>query len=318
MEVYSLPDHSQAWASPSVSDFAAALDGAKAAIVSQKERGIIPGAKVHGAFVEISGVEHLVIVSDLHGDYECLHRVLGAIDFESYLSDELNKIVFLGDYVDRGPNAIGVLNSVCQMKRDHPSSVILMRGNHEAPSEFPFSSHDYPFQLVDRYGESAGRAVYLKSLALFKELSVAAVVSQRLLLVHGGLPTDEKMPSDYRDLLSFAHKDHVRTRTLEELLWNDPREVNGWEKSRRGIGRHFGEQVTQEWLEASGTKCIVRGHEPCQGFRIDHDGRILTLFSCHEPYPKFKAAYISIDRGNLDRVRSANDLVPFVKFPELI
>jgi protein phosphatase len=294
------------------------LEAAAAATVSQKERGAASGLKTLDGLVEISEVKHLVVVSDLHGDYCCLHRILDEIGYDSYLSDEFNKLVFLGDYVDRGSNSIGVLNTICRMKHAHPNSVILMRGNHEAPLEFPFSSHDYPFQLVDRYGESLGRAVYRKSLALFKELTVATVVSDRLLLVHGGLPTGGQTSSNYRDILSSAHKQHLRTRDLEELLWNDPREINGSEISRRGIGRHFGKQVTQEWLEASGTKCVIRGHEPCQGFRIDHDGRVLTLFSSHEPYPKFKAAYLSIDRENLKGICNANDLVPFVRFPALI
>jgi protein phosphatase len=293
------------------------LDAAVATTVSEQERGAICGAKICGTLVEISEIHKLVVVSDLHGDHECLHSILDEINYESYLSDELNKIVFLGDYIDRGTNSIGVLNTVCRMKNDHPSTVILMRGNHEAPSEFPFSSHDYPFQLIERFGESAGRAVYRKSLALFKNLSVATIASRILLLIHGGLPTDPESLTNYKSLLSLANKDHPRTRTLEELLWNDPRDVDGWEVSRRGVGRHFGEHMTQKWLAASGTKCIIRGHEPCQGYRIDHNSRILTLFSSHGPYPKFKAAYLAIDRDDLERVGNASDLVPFIRFPAL-
>ena len=273
-----------------------------------------------GSLLEIHQVDRVGIVSDLHGDYECLSAILDDIDGENFVSHDSNKLVFLGDYIDRGPNSIGVLHRICQLKRQHPEAVVMMRGNHEAPSEFPFSSHDFPFQLVDRFGDSAGRAIYRKALLLFKELATAATVTNSLLLVHGGLPTDEQVLRDYRSMLGRAQEEHVRNSVLEEVLWNDPRPItsaDGWEKSRRGIGRHFGESVTRRWLEASNTSCVVRGHEPCQGYRIDHGGRILTLFSCQRPYPAFRAAYLSVDHSSLRGIGSANDLVPFIRYPLL-
>jgi protein phosphatase len=199
----------------------------------------------------------------------------------------------------------------------YPDSVVLMRGNHEAPAEFPFTSHDFPFQLVDRFGEADGKTIYRKVLKLFRDLALVIVVA-RLLLVHGGLPTDERVFPGYRSILSSERNDELHMRVLEEVLWNDPRQIsstNGWEKSRRGIGRHFGEEITKKWLEVFEAKCVVRGHEPCQGFRIDHAGRVLTLFSCHGPYPSFKAAYLLIPEANLQGVRDANGLVPFIRYP---
>jgi serine/threonine-protein phosphatase PP1 catalytic subunit len=305
------------WANPSSDEFDAAIDHTTRLMTAQRSSGTIAGGTVSGTLLEISDVDNLVIVSDLHGDYECFSQILDEINYASYLSHARNKMVFLGDYVDRGINSVGVLYSVCQLKLAYPDSIVLMRGNHEAPSEFPFASHDFPFQLVERFGESAGRAIYRKTLQFFKELIVAAIVGNRVLLVHGGLPTEQAL-SNYRALLSTAQENHMSNNVLEEVLWNDPRKINsidGWENSRRGIGRHFGEDITKKWLEITGTKCIVRGHEPCPGFRIDHDGRILTLFSCREPYPSFKAAYLSIPGTNLQNLRDARDLVPFVKRP---
>lgn len=311
-----LPGNLGKWASPLSDEFDAAIDHTTRLMTAQRSSGTIAGVTVSGTLLEISDVDNLVIVSDLHGDYECFSQILNEINYASFLSHARNKMVFLGDYVDRGSNSVGVLYSVCQLKLAYPDSIVLMRGNHEAPSEFPFASHDFPFQLVERFGESAGRAIYRKTLQLFKELVVAAIVD-RVLLVHGGLPTEQAL-SNYRALLSTAQENHMNNKVLEEVLWNDPRKINsiaGWENSRRGIGRHFGEDITKKWLEISDTRCVVRGHEPCQGFRIDHDGMILTLFSCREPYPSFKAAYLSIPGTNLQKLRDARDLVPFVKYP---
>jgi diadenosine tetraphosphatase ApaH/serine/threonine PP2A family protein phosphatase len=313
-----LPAQLEKWANPTPDEFEAAVDRAIGVIIEQKRSGIMAGGKISGTLLELSEVNNLVVVSDVHGDYECFSQILNEINYASYLSDPRNKLVFLGDYVDRGSNSVAVLYSVCQLKAEHPDSVIPMRGNHEAPSEFPFTSHDFPSQLADRFGEAAAKPIYRKTLLFFKELIIAAIVADRLLLVHGGLPTQELI-SNYRTLLSTAQENHMKNSVLEEVLWNDPRPVDsvaGWENSRRGIGRHFGEEITKRWLEVSGTKCIVRGHEPCPGFRIDHDGRILTLFSSRTPYPSFKAAYLSMAGTDLQSIRDARDLVPFVKYPQ--
>jgi protein phosphatase len=107
---------------------------------------------------------------------------------------------------------------------------------------------------------------------------------------------------------------------LEELLWNDPRKIEthpGWEVSRRGLGRHFGSSISRRWLQAFDTKAIVRGHEPCQGFRLDHDNILMTLFSCKEAYSKFKAAYLLLNADQLDGINDARDLSRYVRFPEL-
>lgn len=312
-----LLDKDQARANPTSSEFATAIDAARKAMVLQQESGQITGGRVSGALTEISAIENLVIVSDLHGDYECLLSILDSADHLQFLSNKSNKLVFLGDYVDRGSNSVGVLHTICQLKVLNPDSVILMRGNHEAPAEFPFSSHNFPFQLCHLYGETEGKVLYRKILTLFKDLTIATMVSDALLLVHGGLPTDVSILPSYRSLLSSASNDHIRNSVLKEVLWNDPRDINGSEISRRGIGRHFGQEITREWLRATGTRCVIRGHEPCQGFRIDHDGSVMTLFSCRAPYPKFKAAYLSIEKEKLFSIRDANDLVPFIRFPEL-
>jgi serine/threonine protein phosphatase 1 len=40
-------------------------------------------------------------------------------------------LVFLGDLIDRGPDAPGVVADVIALQRDHPERVICLRGNHE-------------------------------------------------------------------------------------------------------------------------------------------------------------------------------------------
>jgi len=281
-------------------------------MLQEKQNNIIAGGRVSGGLVEIAELENLAVISDLHGDSKSLFQILSEINYEQFLSNPLNKLVFLGDYVDRGSDSVGVMYSVCHLKSTYPDSVVLMKGNHEAPAEFPFSSHDLRNEIEDRFIEH-GRQVYQKLLSMFRLLTLATLIRQELLLVHGGPPTEDVTTGS----IAAAQENHVKSRVLEELLWNDPRQIDGepgWENSRRGIGRHFGIGISRRALQAFGVRAIVRGHEPCQGFRLDHDDTVMTLFSCLEAYPRFKAAYLLLDADQLGKIGNARDLSRYVRF----
>jgi diadenosine tetraphosphatase ApaH/serine/threonine PP2A family protein phosphatase len=298
------------------SEFMYRVRQAKYILQAGRRNKSIAGGRVCGGLLEVYDLENLVIISDLHGDSNSLFRILSEINYKQFLSKELNKLVFLGDYIDRGSDSLSIIYSVCYLKSTYPDSVILMKGNHEAPAEFPFSPHDFPYEVEDRFG-NRWREIYKDILSMFRMLSLATVVKQKLLLVHGGLPTQEAASENFRESIAFAHERQVRNSVLEEILWNDPRQIDenkGQERSRRGLGRYFGPNVTRTWLQATGTKAVIRGHEPCQGFRLDHDNMIMTLFSCTGLYPNSAAAYLMINASKLDIIQDAKDLSVYVKF----
>jgi protein phosphatase len=146
---------------------------------------------------------------------------------------------------------------------------------------------------------------------LFRLLAKAVIIEDQLLLVHGGIPTS----INHTDFVEAVIKEEDGT--VEELLWNDPRSDipnnEDWCESRRGFGRHFGKNVSKKYLALTQAKVIVRGHEPCCGFKTDHDDMVLTLFSSKESYQKFDAAYLSITKEELTQVRNAADLAKYVK-----
>ena len=275
--------------------------------------------RIGAELVKIYDLENLVVVSDLHGDSNSLFQILSEINYEHFLSKTLNKIVFLGDYIDRGDDSLSIIYAISHLKTTYPDSVILMRGNHEAPAEFPFSPHDYPNRLRDRFGES-WREIYRETLSLFRMLTIVTIVRQKLLLVHAGLPTQKTQDAKLAESYTSDTESQLKSKSmLEELLWNDPRDLpedKPYERSRRGLGRYFGRSVTNEWLQKTGTKVIIRGHEPCRGFKLDHDNKIMTLFSCRDIYPDSAAAYLSLDQGMIDAVEDAMDLSVHVKFLE--
>jgi protein phosphatase len=304
----SVADLNYAYDGVQYSDLVQSLESAIEVMHAERKTGLV-GGKIEESFVELSIPKKLAIVGDLHGDLTSLRSILNGIRFEAFLGDPNNKLIFLGDYVDRGVNSVGVIFVVTRLKMKFPDSVILMRGNHEAPIEFPFPSHDLPVEVVRRYGYEKGKLVYNgKILPLFRLLTLATMIDESLFLVHGGVPTGD-VDNNFREAISTADQTYLSNSIMEEILWNDPREEIGnedaWEYSRRGIGKHFGVEISRKWLRLSGTKVIVRGHEPCQGYRIDHGGSIMTLFSCKEPYPKFQASYLLVTNQDLNSLNDA-------------
>jgi serine/threonine protein phosphatase 1 len=68
------------------------------------------------------------VVGDVHGRRAQLARLLDALPRDE-ASDTL---VFLGDLIDRGPDAPGVVSDVLELQRGaNPEGVVVLRGNHE-------------------------------------------------------------------------------------------------------------------------------------------------------------------------------------------
>jgi protein phosphatase len=303
-----------------LSDFYTVIDVSTRVLKNQKESGQISGGVVRGSLVQLEIPKRLVVIGDIHGDYTALKSILSKLKYEQYLSDDHNKLVFLGDYIDRGRRSPEVLYAICLLKARYPQSVVLMRGNHEAPEEFPFPSHDFPYRIIDSFGQDQLRNLYYgKILPFFHTLYLSVVVKNCFIIVHGGLPT--KLPLDGTEALktlSNAQADLITSGSMEEILWNDPRDSiidNGEsEQSRRGIGRHFGQLVSNTWLRRLDAKVILRGHEPCEGYKIDHQGLVFTIFTCKESYPMAKAAYLDIESDNMVSLKSGYDLRQYVNY----
>lgn len=72
------------------------------------------------------------VIGDIHGMGEALTSILTAID--DYLRDvphEDYKIIFLGDYIDRGPDSKNVVETIRQLQLTAPDKIITLKGNHE-------------------------------------------------------------------------------------------------------------------------------------------------------------------------------------------
>jgi serine/threonine protein phosphatase 1 len=71
-----------------------------------------------------------IVIGDIHGMAAKLENLLGQIDMwcSANAKAELRQLIFLGDYIDRGPDSRQVLQIVQRLQAE---GAICLRGNHE-------------------------------------------------------------------------------------------------------------------------------------------------------------------------------------------
>jgi len=273
------------------------------------ENGKVGNLNILGRLIQLEPQGEALIVGDLHGDLESLIDILKGSKFPEKMSRDSDAVlIFLGDYGDRGEYSKEVYYTVLKLKLLFPEQVVLMRGNHEGPEDLLASPHDLPMEFQVKFGEK-WKDAYSKVRGLFSCLYNVVVVEERYLIIHGGLPPQAKTIED----LAYAHKTHPKQSFLEDMLWSDPNEmVKEVCASPRGAGKLFGENITNKVLKRFNAKIFIRGHEPCaEGFKINHKGKVLTLFSRKGP-PYFNAHGAYLDLELSGKFEDAEKIIPYI------
>ena len=97
------------------------------------------------------------VTGDIHGDIVALHRN------EKQLPelDASDTLVFLGDYVNRGPRSADVIEHLRSLPQRTPAKVVCLRGNHE-DAWLRIIDHGWPeFALPEAHGCRATMESYL-------------------------------------------------------------------------------------------------------------------------------------------------------------
>jgi protein phosphatase len=208
------------------------------------------------------------IVGDLHGNLHDLVRILTQVD---ELATE--RIVFLGDYVDRGHYSLEVILLLFTLKVAYPSAVTLLRGNHEVSN----INEEYGFkqEIADRFPDTD---IWPRCNQIFAYLPLAADFSKIAVGLHGGI--GPHVPS-ITTIASISLPIDVidEFETVSEILWGDPTDSTvGFLTSARGRGSLFGKVAVVNFLKTSGHRKLIRAHEcVTEGFAVSH--RCFTIFS---------------------------------------
>jgi len=223
-----------------------------------------------------------LVVGDTHGDYTSTKKAI-----EYSLENNL-PIIFLGDYVDRGPQQIENITYLMEAKVERPNSVFLLRGNHES------ITMNLSYGFFDVVARQLGRGWYEKFAEFFKNLPYAVLLREKVLLLHGGIPEGVKSIREFEHIPKG--EEDPSDAVAFQIVWNDPDEFGeGFSPSPRGGGaRLYGYDVFNRFMQENNLCLLVRSHEPQPlGYRFIFNNKLLTVFSCRYYNLPPKAARIS-------------------------
>ncbi|MEM1583944.1 MAG: metallophosphoesterase [Nitrososphaerota archaeon] len=210
-----------------------------------------------------------LVVGDTHGDEETTTNAFKIAERGGL------KLLFLGDYVDRGPRQVENIVKLLESKLSWGDNLLMLRGNHETVE----INRWYGFMDVvySRYGPD----LYDSFAKLFSKLPYAALIHKKVFAVHGGVPEG----LDKIEEVNTIPKGELSPRNMIgfQLLWNDPSEDVEWfTPSWRGGGaKLYGWRAFNLFMEKNNLKMLVRAHEPYpEGYGELFNGRLKTIFSC--------------------------------------
>ncbi|MGB9629095.1 MAG: metallophosphoesterase [Thermodesulfobacteriota bacterium] len=204
----------------------------------------------------------VVFVGDTHGDLDASEKVLHKYLKESY------RIIFLGDYVDRGEESEANINYLLQMKIEHPEQIFLLSGNHEG---FMVKEH-YPADFWESLSFERRRQYGM----VFSKLPFCATADNGILALHGGLPDLETIDAINQIALGSEQWDRI--------VWGDfvERESgflgNFW--GRPQFGLIYFEQLMERYQK----RVLIRSHQPHAPLMM-FKKRCITIFTSYAYLP---------------------------------
>uniref|UniRef100_A0A1I7YR09 Serine/threonine-protein phosphatase n=1 Tax=Steinernema glaseri TaxID=37863 RepID=A0A1I7YR09_9BILA len=237
-----------------------------------------------GSLVEVE--VPIKVIGDIHGQYQDMHKLF---DLIGRVPKE--RMIFLGDYVDRGPQSLEVIVYLLALKLRYRDRIYLLRGNHETPAV----NRIYGFyeECVRKYGVG----LWWEFQTVFNRMPMAGLISKKVLCMHGGLSPELTNLDQIRQIVRPCEPQDRGL--LIDLLWSDPtNKGDGWFYSPRGISYAFGKGVMQAACKLLGIDMVIRAHQVVQdGYEVMVGRQLITIFSAPNYCGQFNnaAAVVCID-----------------------
>ena len=209
--------------------------------------------KMGKRLVKIENTQNLIFVGDTHGDLEASKKII-----EKFLKKE-NKIVFLGDYVDRGKESKENIDFLLKLKNQNPKKIFLLQGNHEGYKFLKFSPADF--------WENLSQKEFQKYSSIFEKFPLA-LIAKNIIALHGALP-------DLKNLNEFE-KIKLGDENWFKICWGDFVEDS---KIRDfSLRPKFDKFYFFKMMERFQKKVLIRSHD-LQAPLFMFENKCLTIFS---------------------------------------
>jgi len=251
-------------------------------------------------------------VGDIHGFYDNITHAI-----EMAKENSVSTLIFLGDYVDRGPLQTQSLTNIAYIfarsegyegsfdfidplfQESFPFKIIALKGNHEDTSVN--KSYDFKSEIEKIYGSSNSKSI-IKSLEIvYEHFPIMVETKWGTLGVHGGIPEFnnkielEKIKTLRKLKIPIKHNPPSLLKSelilaIEQILWNDPDEKLSadhsiFSENMRGKPyKVFNQKAFNVFKENLGYDRLVRGHESSRGaFESLWNDTLIHIFSAF-PY----------------------------------
>lgn len=265
---------------------------------------------------EYSGVNKLVAIGDVHGEYDVLVKLLrnsGVIDENLDWNWGDGHLVFIGDIFDRGDKVTESLYLIKKLQgqaNENKGKLHLLLGNHEVMVLMNDSRYVAP-----KYKNMCQRLMfnYPRFFKADTELgkwlrSLNSVVKiNDLLFVHGGLSSNlvdrglslEQINNDIRKSLSkdneMTHEELMKTVYFpENPLW-----YRGYIMKSRSYSIINKEELNKV-LSYYRTSRIFFGHTEVESIRFLHEGKVGAI-NVPMGYPEIKPQVLLVEDGKFYR-----------------
>ncbi|QEE14937.1 metallophosphoesterase [Promethearchaeum syntrophicum] len=257
----------------------------------------------------------MFFVGDTHGSFFDTIKLIPFFVKEIHKGEEKGyevKIVFIGDFVDRGKLDIHNLLYILTFNLKYQKNVLLLRGNHE---EISINAH---YGFGTRVMKHFSQLLFASFNHMFKDLPLIAIFHCNeggIMCLHGGIPIVPNISTggyEVPQLNTFQFNNRQvwideMDEVTQQILWNDPirnydpNSPQKYFKSRRGIGFVFNHEIFNEFCVKNHVNLLFRGHQVfLEGFHKHFDNRFITIFSAtNYVKKKIDARFIELDSGDI-------------------
>jgi len=176
---------------------------------------------------------------------------------------------------------------------------------------------------MGKFGDTLGKEVWDAINSVFDVLPLAAVIDDKILCLHGGIPSPMSCPGDFistvNDIIVPLSEPESESPLAWEIMWNDPFSIDTntvaqipigatggfFNNTRRSTGNYFTTEALMAFLDKNNFTHVIRAHEVQQvGFKVQLSGRLLTVFSSsHYCGGTNEAATVLVDSAKLRLIR---------------
>ncbi|OHS92930.1 bsu-protein phosphatase [Tritrichomonas foetus] len=163
------------------------------------------------------------------------------------------------------------------MKNGYIDAFVFLNNFYLTHSETNMMNAMYGFEMecTKKYSKSMFEAFS----DFFNTMPLGHVINSKVLIVHGGLFSDQTVTIDSLQTMNRIGQP-PESGPLNDILWSDPMEQNGFAPSPRGVTRTFGPDITEAFLERNNLELLIRSHQVQENGYIEmHNGKCITVFS---------------------------------------